>query len=170
MAPPGQSGEVPPISLSSGPTPMLVPSSPPPLPQPPPAPAPPRARAPDVAMQEGNAALARRDYAAAESAAREVLASKASPRSYDGQLLLAQALFGQRQYSNAAIAFDDTYTRARKGAHAQDALLGLANSLTAINEKKAACGTLDKLHAEFPQPRPDLRDGIAVAGQHAGCR
>ena len=50
-------------------------------------------------MQEGNAALARRDYPAAEQAAREVLAgSRTSPRAYDAQFLLAQALMGQRQY------------------------------------------------------------------------
>lgn len=37
-------------------------------------------RTPEVAMQEGNAALARRDYATAEAAAREVLAFPRSPR------------------------------------------------------------------------------------------
>ena len=49
-----------------------------------------------------------------------------------------------------------------KGGHAQEALLGLAISLTAINEKRAACDTLTKLHTEFPTPaaraaRPDQR-------------
>ncbi len=130
----------------------------------------PRVRTPEIALQEGNAALARRDYATAEQAAREVLANRASPRAYDGQMLLAQALTGQRQYPQAAIAYDDAYNRSRKGAHAQDALLGLANSLTAINEKKAACDTLSRLRAEFPQPRTDLRDAIAASGQRAGCR
>ncbi len=60
--------------------------------------------------------------------------------------------------------------RAGKGAHAQDALLGLANSLIAINEKKAACDTLAKLRAEYPSPRPDMRDAIAGSPQRAGCR
>jgi TolA-binding protein len=129
-----------------------------------------RPRTPEIAMQEGNAALARRDYAAAEQAAREVLSNRTSPRAYEAQLLLAQSLSGQRQYSQAAIAFDDAYNRSRKGTHAQDALLGLANALTSINEKRAACDTLVRLRVEFPQPRGDLRDGIAAAGQRAGCR
>ena len=121
--------------------------------------------------QDGNAALARRDYPAAEAAAREVLTgNRTSPRAYDAQFLLAQALNGQRQYSQAAIAYDDTYNRSRKGVHAADALLGLANSLTAINEKKAACDTLAKLRAEYPTPRPDLRDAMVVSTQRAGCR
>ena len=153
---------------AEGPTALLPPVRPG-LPQSEVPPLPPRVRTPEMAMREGNAALARRDYPAAEQSAREVLAVKTSPRAYDGQLLLAQALFGQRQYSNAAIAFDDTYNRSRKGTHAPDALLGLSNSLSAINEKKAACGTLDKLRGEFPQVRPDLREAIAASALRAGC-
>ena len=49
-------------------------------------------------------------------------------------------------------------------------LLGLANALTAINEKRAACATLDKLKAEFSSPRADLKDQIAASRQRAGCR
>jgi TolA-binding protein len=123
-----------------------------------------------MTMQEGTAALARRDYAGAEQAARAVLASRTSPRAYDAQLLLAQALDGQRQYAQAAIAFDDAYNRSRKGSHAQDALVGLAGALTAINEKRAACDTLNRLHAEFPQPRADLRQQVSATAQRAGCR
>ena len=122
-------------------------------------------------MQEGNAALARRDYRTAEQAAREVLTgSRTSPRAYDAQYLLAQALLGQRQFPQAAIAYDDTYNRARTGAHAQDAMLGLANSLLAINERHAACDTLVKLRNEFPSPRADLRDGIAEVDAACGVQ
>jgi TolA-binding protein len=122
-------------------------------------------------LQEGNAALARRDYAGAEQAAREVLTgSRTSPRAYDAQFLLAEALMGQHQYSQAAIAYDDTYNRARKGAHAPDALLGLANALIAINEKKAACDSLGKLRAEYPTLRSETRDAATASAQRAGCR
>lgn len=137
---------------------------------PPAPPGPPLRRTPEMAMQEGNAALARRDYAAAEVAAREVAANRTSPRAYDAQLLLAQALSGQRQYAQAAIAYDDAYRRSTRGAHAQDALVGLANALAAINEKKAACDTLAKLRSEFNQPRSDLRDQILATQQRAGCK
>ncbi len=158
----------PPSSLSLLPPPSSTGGPPaPPQEQPPPS----ARRTPELALQEGNAALARRDYPAAEQAAREVLTgSRTSPRAYDAQFLLAQALMGQRQYSQAAIAFDDTYNRSRKGAHAPDALLGLADALIAINEKRAACDTLTKLRAEYPSARPDLRDSAAAATQRAGCR
>lgn len=127
-------------------------------------------RTPELALQEGNAALARRDYAAAEAAAKEVLGFPKSPRAYDGQFLLAQAQAGRRDFGAAAVAYDETYNRSRTGGHAQDALLGLANALVALNEKRAACATLDKMRAEFATPRADLKDNIAGARTKAGCR
>ena len=132
--------------------------------------APPVPRTPEIALQEGRADFARHDYAKAEAAAHEVLANRTSPRAYDARLLLAQALSGQRQFAQAAIAFDDAYNSSRKGAHAQDALLGLADSLSAINEKKAACDSLSRLRAEFPKPRPDIAASAAAAAKRTGCR
>jgi TolA-binding protein len=126
-------------------------------------------RTPEMALQEGNAALARRDFGSAERAAREVMANRTSPRAYDGQFLLAESLAGQKQYAQAAIAFDDAYNRSHKGRHAQDALLGLAGALTAINEKRAACDTLGRMRTEFPQVRADLRDPITRTNDRAGC-
>lgn len=137
-------------------------------PPPPAASAPPHSAA--NALQQGYAALARRDYVTAQRAAEDILSRRASPQAYDAQYLLAQALAGEHQWSRAAIAYDDTYNRARKGVHAQEALLGLANSLTAIDEKRAACDTLAKLHAEFPEPRSGLRPQISAAEQRAACR
>ena len=137
---------------------------------PPAAPAGPKKRPPELALQEGNAALARRDYTTAEADAREVLAGPHSPRDNDARFLLARALAGRRDYANAAVAYDDSYKSARTGPHAQDALLGLATSLSTLGEKRAACATLDQMKAEFPAPRPDLRDQVATARQQAACR
>ena len=91
-------------------------------------------------MQEGNAALARRDYAVAEVAAREVLAGgRNASRAGDAQFLLAQALVGRRDYQGAAVAYDDAYNRSRTGSRAPEALLGLANALAGLN---AVCALL----------------------------
>lgn len=126
-------------------------------------------RTPEVAIADGNAALSRRDYPAAQAAAREVVASTKGPRATDAQFLLAQAQAGQHDFPAAALSYNDTYNRNPRGGRAPDALLGLANSLTAVGEKKAACQTMDKLHAEFPTPRPDMRAAIVAARQHAAC-
>jgi TolA-binding protein len=134
------------------------------------APAAPAHPTPEVALSRGNAALARRDYATAEAMAREVLATAPkSPRAVDAQFLLAEALAGKRDNRGAALAYDDAYRKAPKGPRAEDSLLGLANSLTAIGQKKAACETLNALHAQFPALRPDLRQPVVHAAQQAGC-
>ena len=159
-------------ALSAQPHRPYRPDQPMPLtPQPPRPPASPVPHTPEVAMHAGYAALAQRNYQAAEAAARDVLANhRTSPRAYDAQFLLAQALTGEHQYSQAAIAYDDAYNRSRKGIHAGAALVGLANSLASINEKRAACETLVKLHAEFPQSAEELRPQIASVRQRAGCQ
>ena len=158
---------------SGAPSPDYPPQGPAPtqLGAPPPArpAAPPVPRTPEIALQEGRADLARHDYPKAEAAAHEVLANRTSPRAYDARLLLSQALYGQRQYAQAAIAFDDAYNSSRKGAHAQDALLGLADSLSAINEKKAACDSLTRLRTEFPQLRPDIAAAATATARKTGC-
>ncbi len=155
---------------AAGPPPAPSVPAPPPGPAIAPPPAAPPRRTPEMAMQEGNAALARHDYAAAEAAAHEVLAGPRGPRSLDANFLLAQALAGRKDWAKAAVAYDDAYGRAKTGTHAPDSLVGLSVALINLNEKKAACQTLDKLRVEFPNPRADLRESIAAARQHAGCR
>ena len=133
-------------------------------------PAPSGRRPAELAMQEGNAALARRDYGVAEASAREVLAGgRGGPRAGDAQFLLAQALVGKRDYAGAAVAYDDAYNRSRTGSRAPDALLGLASALAALNDRVNACGALDKLRAEFPSPRPNVREAAAAARGRSGC-
>ena len=130
----------------------------------------PAKRPPELAMQEGNAALARRDYDAAEVAAREALNNGRGPRATDAQFLLAQALAGKRDYQGAAIAYDDAYNRSRTGSRAPEALLGVASALAAINERSGACASLDKLNREFPSLRGPLRQNAAAVRTRAGCK
>ena len=135
----------------------------------PPAQTGPVPRTPELAMQEANAALARRDYPAAIAAAREVLGRR-GPRSGDAQYVLAQAEMGERNYQQAAPDFYDAYNRNRTGARAPDALLGVAAALTGLGDKASACDALAKLRTEFPQPRADIRDGEVSIRGRAGCR
>jgi TolA-binding protein len=169
-APPSPTGTAPPSTGVLGTIPAAPPTAVPPGAGPPGTTRPPP-RTPELAMQDGNAALARRDYATAETDAREILnGNRTSPRAYDAMFLLAQAQSGQRQYSQAALSYDDAYNRSRKGPHAPDALLGLANALVGLNDRPSACQALTKLHTEFPTLRPDLRDQVAFTYGRAGCR
>ena len=136
--------------------------------QPPPVSAGPRT--PERALSEGQAALARRDYAAAEAAAREVIATRAPARAQDAQLLLGDSLAGRRQFQNAALAYDEAYRRNRQGARAPEALLGLSSSFAGFNARREACDTLDQLRSEFPRLSAPLAQRAEQARRANGCR
>ncbi|MBW8271223.1 tetratricopeptide repeat protein, partial [Caldovatus aquaticus] len=128
-------------------------------------------RPPERALAEGQQALARRDFAAAEAAAREVLANRGGgARAQDALLLLGEALLGKGDPQNAAIAFDDAYRRNRQGARAPEALLGLATAFNAFNARREACATLDQLRSEFPRLPPALAAQAQEQRRRAGCR
>ena len=127
-------------------------------------------RTPERALSEGQAALARRDYAAAEAAAREVIATRAPARAQDAQLLLGDSLAGRRQFQNAALAYDEAYRRNRQGARAPEALLGLSSSFAGFNARREACDTLDQLRSEFPRLSAPLAQRAEQARRANGCR
>ena len=144
----------------SAPPPQAAPAAPPP----------PVRHTPESALAAGNAALARRDYAAAQASAQEVLSGPRNPRQIDAQFLLGQSLAGQHQYQQAAVAYYDTYNRAPRSGRAPDALLGVSASLIALGDKGSACQALAKLRAEFPSPAPRVRSASAALRGRAGCR
>lgn len=131
------------------------------------APAP---RTPERALQEGQAALGRRDFPAAEAAAREVIASRAAPQQVAAQMLLADALSGRRDFGNAALAYNEAFTRSRTGPRAPEALIGLANSLQALGNRREACDTLNDLRSQFPNLAGAQAQRAQEARQRAGCR
>lgn len=128
------------------------------------------AATPEDLLAQANIALHAGKYQVSEGIAREILAKhRSSPRAYDAQFLLAQSLQGQGRYQEAALAFDDAYNMNHKGRRAPNALLGLAMTLAAINQKAAACDTLGTLHAQFPNPPSYLVRPIAAQRKRLGC-
>lgn len=138
-----------------------------------PATAPPAAtapRPPEKALSDGQAALGRRDFAAAEAAAREVLAVRGSPRAYDARFLLADAEFGQRNWQDAAVAYGEAYKASAKGSRAPEALIGFGTSLANLNQKREACDAFALVQSQYPQLRGALKDRLDAGRQRAGCR
>jgi TolA-binding protein len=127
-------------------------------------------RTPDRALAEGQAALGRRDFAAAEAAAREALAARSGAPVVAGQMLLGEALMGKRDFGNAAIAFNEAYTRARTGPRAPDALIGLANAFQALGNRREACDTLNDLRSKFPNLSGPALERANAARQRGQCR
>jgi TolA-binding protein len=168
----GQGGAAP-AARPAPPAPAPARPAPPPVaapatPAPPPVAAGPRP--PERAIAEGQAALGRRDFAAAEAAAREALAARNSPRATDAQVLLGDALTGKRDFAGAALAYNDAYTRSRSGPRAPEALIGLASSFASLGSRREACDTLDDLRSNFPNLRAPLAERAAEARRRAGCR
>ncbi|WP_211257344.1 tetratricopeptide repeat protein [Muricoccus aerilatus] len=147
-----------------------TPSAPAAPPAPAGQPAAPTPRTPEVALREGQTALERRDYAAAEAAAREVLAARAPTRAQDAGILLGDSLIGKRDYQNAALAYDEAYRRAKTSGRAPEAMVGLANAFNGFGAKREACQTLDDLRSQFPRVPASLAERVAGARQRAGCR
>jgi len=135
----------------------------------PPATAPVPHRTPEMILHEGNAALGRRDFTAAAAAAREVLTGAKGPRLTDAQFLLARAEGGLGQYKESAADYYKAYARAPKSSTGQVALLGVANSLIAMNDGKDACEALAKLSAEYPHASEGVKLNATAARRRAGC-
>jgi TolA-binding protein len=143
----------------------------PPMPPSPPAPlASSTPASPRAALEAAEAALAHHQFADAESNARIVLAAgKSSPEGYKAQYILAEALYGEGKPQDAAIAYDDAYNSNRSGTYAPGSLLGLANSLTDIQQQSAACDTLSSLNSQFPSPPAGMAPRILAAEARAKC-
>jgi len=143
----------------------------PPLPPSPSAPlASSQPASPRAALAAAEAALAQHRYADAASNAQTVLAAgKSSPEGYKAQFILAEALYGEGKPQDAAIAYDDAYNSNRSGTYAPGSLLGLANSLTDIQQQSAACDTLSSLNSQFPTPPAGMGPRILAAEARAKC-
>ncbi|GCE80224.1 MULTISPECIES: tol-pal system YbgF family protein [Komagataeibacter] len=126
-------------------------------------------RTPDEVLKAGNEALLKQDYATAQADAQQVLSGPKSPRQVDAQYLLAQSLAGQKQYRQSALAYYDAYNRAPHGQRAPSALLGVAATLVALNDKASACQALDKLSSEFPEPAARIKSAEQVYRKRAKC-
>ena len=126
-------------------------------------------RSPDDVLKAGNDALLQHDYATAQADAQQVLSGPKSAKQIDAQYLLAQSLAGQKQYRQSALAYYDTYNRAPHGQRAPSALLGVAATLVALNDKASACQALDKLSSEFPTPAPRIKAAELVYRKRAKC-
>jgi TolA-binding protein len=169
LPPPGMDGTLPSVGPSGGPSgersqgrmDLSTPASR--------QPTNPPHRPPELALKQGNAALARRDYAGAEAAAREVLALGHGARATDANILLAHAQAGQHEYQQAAATYYGIYKANPRTPRAAESLLGVSNSLIGLGDKVPACQALAKLAAEFPHPDATIRAGVVSARKRASC-
>jgi TolA-binding protein len=85
-------------------------------------------------------------------------------------MLLGEALNGKRDFGNAAIAFNEAYTRARTGPRAPEALLGLATAFQGLGNRRESCDTLNDLRSQFPNLSGGVAERAVIARQRGQCR
>jgi len=158
----------PPPAGGLGPDPQAIPGADTAPEAPPPPPPKPLRRSAEQSLKAGNAALARRDYAAATLAANEVLAQPASPQAWDARYLLARAQLGDHNYKDAAANFARIYKSFPKAVRGGEALLGVADALIGMNKLPPACNAIAQVAATFPHDAT-LKARVAVDHKRAKC-
>jgi tol-pal system protein YbgF len=109
------------------------------------------------------------DYNNAAQAFRDFLEKNPSgPLASAARYWMGQSYFVNKDYQQAAGIFLDGYQKDQKGQKAPDTLLKLGMSLTALDKKKEACATFDKLSKDFPKEASGFRN-LSAERKRAGC-
>ncbi|MCS7081286.1 MAG: tetratricopeptide repeat protein, partial [Chloracidobacterium sp.] len=122
-------------------------------------------------LRAAQEALRRQDWATAEREAQAFIATyPRDPRVGEAYFIRAEALYGRREFTQAALAYDDARSRVTDRAKRQDVLLGLGRSLAAINERDSACEVFRQLASDFATDmRADIREALTRERSRLRC-
>jgi len=93
-----------------------------------------------------------------------------SPMASGAYYWMGESYFVQKDYENAAKKFVTGYKKFPKGQKAPETLLKLGDSLAALNKKKDACITYDKLANEFPKAGSAVKKRLAESRAKLHCQ
>ena len=120
--------------------------------------------------QQGYGALLQKDYAGAEGAFSQLVATYPNnPLAGNAQYWIGETYYARAQYKNAADAFLKGYKAYKSGEKAPDALLKLGMALAQLGQKDAACSTFNELKTKFPAAPEPVRDDAKAERKKAGC-
>lgn len=109
------------------------------------------------------------DYNNAAQAFKDFLdKNQSGPLASAARYWMGQSYFVNKDYQQAASIFLEGYQKDQKGQKAPDTLLKLGMSLTALEKKKEACATFDKLSKDFPKEANGFRN-LPAERKRAGC-
>ena len=114
--------------------------------------------------------LLRQDYGAAQAGFTAFL--RKFPKdalSADALYWLGETHYVQRNYSDAAEAFDLVTVAYGKSAKAPEAQLKRAMALSQLGKRKEACGALNQINRKFPNARQTVKSKAAGERQRIGC-
>ena len=112
----------------------------------------------------------RKDYALAEDTFRSFLQKyPADRRAAEAQFWLGESLFQRQRYDAAAQSFLDLSTKHGSHAKAPEALLRLAQSLSALNQKEMSCATLAEVGRKYPKAPGSVKQGVEREQKRVRC-
>jgi len=112
----------------------------------------------------------RKDYALAEENFRAFLRTYPNDRlAADAHYWLGEALFQRQQYRDAAESFLTVSTRFETAAKAPEAMVRLGQSLAALGEKNAACGTFAEIGRKYPRAGMSVKQMAEREQKRVGC-
>lgn len=91
-------------------------------------------------------------------------------RAGNAQYWLGESYYVERDFKQAAQAFLTGYTTYAESGKAPDSLLKLAMSLSALEQKTAACDAFADLLVKFPNASDAVRKRAANEQKRAGCK
>ena len=112
----------------------------------------------------------RKDYALAEDTFQAFLKKYPTDRrAAEAQFWLGESLFQRQRYDAAAQAFLDLSTKHTSHAKAPEALLRLAQSLAAMNQKEMSCATLAEVGRKYPKATTTVKQGVEREQKRVRC-
>jgi TolA-binding protein len=78
-------------------------------------------------------------------------------------------MFQRQRYRDAAEIFLDVSTKHEKSARAPDSLLRLGQSLAALKERDAACGTFAEIGRKYPRASANVKASAEREQKRVGC-
>jgi tol-pal system protein YbgF len=112
----------------------------------------------------------RKDYALAEDSFRAFLRTYPGDRlAADAHYWLGESLFQRQRYRDAAESFLTVSTRYETAAKAPEAMVRLGQSLAALGEKDAACGTFGEIGRKYPRAGMTVKQMTEREQKRAGC-
>jgi tol-pal system protein YbgF len=137
----------------------------------------PAVSAADTAYKNAYAFFEAKDFDRAEAGFKDYLArfgyksdsNRGHSLAPNAQYWLGRVYVNKKQFAQAARAFLDGYQRFPKSDKAQDSLLGLGESLTALGKPQDACSAFNELAAVYPDARPEIKAKAQAGRLKAKC-
>jgi tol-pal system protein YbgF len=125
---------------------------------------------PKDAYDLGYGYVLRKDYALAEDTLQAFLKKYPTDRrAADAEFWLGESLFQRQRYDAAAQAFLDVSTKHSSHAKAPEALLRLAQSLSAMKQKEMSCATLAEVGRKYPKAPATVKQGVEREQKRVRC-